>query len=380
MSEEDLELGSGKTAFIIGPIGDSLDAIGSDGRARYEEGVQMWEKVFQPVCAAFGLEAVRADKISAPGEIPEQIFLALRDSDVVIADLSHGNPNVMYELGLRHSKDRITLQVGEQGRLPFDINTVRTIRFRRTEAALIDLRVGLETSLRAALRGEGTPTTATRIWKESVPVDPAMFAKAALESARPDEEIDIADEVTLMEMLAEGEAGLHEVSGHLADAVASTKLIGNLSSEATNSLRESDGAGRGFAGRLLVTRKLAADISEPVATYEANVELYFAALSAADAMTQYVLRRIKDDPEERSAQTKGYLDTLEALIDAAEGSEEGITGYIRSVAAWKKLSKDLAGPARTIERAGHRLIEGIAIISGWRGPIAEARTALEAGD
>ncbi|WP_310526584.1 hypothetical protein, partial [Nocardioides sp.] len=63
----------------------------------------MWENVFEPACEMFGLTPVRADKISEAGDIPEQIFTYLRDADIVIADVTGGNANVMYELGLRHT-------------------------------------------------------------------------------------------------------------------------------------------------------------------------------------------------------------------------------------------------------------------------------------
>ena len=39
----------------------------------------------------------------------------------MIADLTQANPNVMYELGLRHTQKKLTIQIGEAGRLPFDV-------------------------------------------------------------------------------------------------------------------------------------------------------------------------------------------------------------------------------------------------------------------
>lgn len=138
---EDLGLGSGKSCFIISPIGSRLAPVGSPGRTRYEESIRMWEEVFEPAAKTFGLSPVRADRISDTGEIPDQIFTYLRDADVVIADLSHANPNVMYELGLRHSLlGKVTIQVGEYETLPFDVTTIRTIQFLRTPAGLISAR------------------------------------------------------------------------------------------------------------------------------------------------------------------------------------------------------------------------------------------------
>ena len=78
----------------------------------------MWENVFEPACQRFGMQPLRADKLPQPGEITDQVFGLLRDADVVIADLTGGNANVMYELGLRHTKDKLTVHIGEYERLP----------------------------------------------------------------------------------------------------------------------------------------------------------------------------------------------------------------------------------------------------------------------
>ena len=72
---------------------------------------------------------------------------------MVIADLSGGNPNVMYELGLRHTKAALTVQIGEVGLLPFDVRAIRTIEFRRSEGGLVEAREALMQQLREGLRG-----------------------------------------------------------------------------------------------------------------------------------------------------------------------------------------------------------------------------------
>lgn len=63
-----------RDCFVIAPIGDRNAEIGTDARAVYEEGVQLWEQVIEPACRQVGLRAIRADRIARGGEIPEQIF------------------------------------------------------------------------------------------------------------------------------------------------------------------------------------------------------------------------------------------------------------------------------------------------------------------
>jgi hypothetical protein len=84
-----------ESCFVISPIGDRQAPFGSDERQRYEEAIQIWDYVIEPACQASRIEPVRADRISEPGEITEQAFVRLRDDDLVIADVTGGNPNVM---------------------------------------------------------------------------------------------------------------------------------------------------------------------------------------------------------------------------------------------------------------------------------------------
>lgn len=57
----------------------------------------------------------------------------LRDDALVVADLTGSNPNVMYELAIRHAAAKHAIQI-TSSRLPFDIQGMRTIPFRYMNA------------------------------------------------------------------------------------------------------------------------------------------------------------------------------------------------------------------------------------------------------
>ena len=81
-----------------------------------------------------GLRVVRADQIENPGLITSQVIQHLLHSRLVVADLSFHNPNVFYELAIRHATGKPTVLVcrTDDG-LPFDISDVRTIRVDMTD-------------------------------------------------------------------------------------------------------------------------------------------------------------------------------------------------------------------------------------------------------
>ena len=47
--------------FVIGPIGDKDAEVGTDNRRRYEDALQVYERVIKPACTQLGLNPSRAD-------------------------------------------------------------------------------------------------------------------------------------------------------------------------------------------------------------------------------------------------------------------------------------------------------------------------------
>lgn len=110
-----------KVCFYITPIGDDA----SESRKHAD---MMLKHLLEPVAKEHGLQVVRADKIDRSGLITQQIFDHLARSRLCVADLSFNNASAFYELGVRHTCKRATIQVIRKGdRIPFDVSQGRTI-------------------------------------------------------------------------------------------------------------------------------------------------------------------------------------------------------------------------------------------------------------
>jgi len=84
--------------------------------------------VVEPAIAELKLKIVRADQIGKAGMIGAQIVEHIFRARLVIADLSFHNPNVFYELCLRHVIGLPLVQViREKDQIPFDVQQFRTI-------------------------------------------------------------------------------------------------------------------------------------------------------------------------------------------------------------------------------------------------------------
>lgn len=109
------------TCFYITPIGDDT----SEARKHSD---LFLGSIIEPALSTFNLKVVRADNIAEPGVITRQIIEHLLRSRLVIADLSFHNPNVFYELALRHAVRLPIVQIIRAGeRIPFDVHQMRTV-------------------------------------------------------------------------------------------------------------------------------------------------------------------------------------------------------------------------------------------------------------
>ncbi|ABI64863.1 hypothetical protein Mmar10_0570 [Maricaulis maris MCS10] len=116
-----------KSCFVISPIGDD----GTETRKRSD---QVLKHIIEPAAKDCGYEAIRADKIDKPGLITSQVIGHILNDDLVIADLTERNPNVFYELALRHAINKPLVQIIQKGdQIPFDVANLRTIYIDHTD-------------------------------------------------------------------------------------------------------------------------------------------------------------------------------------------------------------------------------------------------------
>jgi len=112
-----------------------------------------------------GLEAIRADFETSGGFIHRAMFERLLLAEYVIADLTFANPNVAYEVGLRHGvSSGHTILIGAQNealqKLPFDFAPFRVIPYEPdnqgglSEQGRAELTETLASQLMAARSGE----------------------------------------------------------------------------------------------------------------------------------------------------------------------------------------------------------------------------------
>ncbi|WP_143463237.1 hypothetical protein [Levilactobacillus enshiensis] len=139
-----------KTSFIITPIGTSNSPIN-------REATGVIESVIVPVLNEKGFEVNNPMESTESGSIGKDIINKIVDSDLVIANLTNQNPNVMYELALRHATNKplvMIIRSDQINQLPFDIQDQRVVTYDDTLFGLDSFKENLSEHISSAMDGE----------------------------------------------------------------------------------------------------------------------------------------------------------------------------------------------------------------------------------
>jgi hypothetical protein len=122
--------------FVVMPFAPELDDV-------YHLGIR-------ETIGELGGACERADEIHSTGGILEKIYDSIRRADVIVAEVSHPNPNVFYEVGYAHALAKPVILITRDIRSsPFDLRGYNHIVY----SSIVDLRRRLGEMLRQIDRG-----------------------------------------------------------------------------------------------------------------------------------------------------------------------------------------------------------------------------------
>lgn len=123
-----------KHLFLACPFAEPFDTIYADH--------------IKPICRKVGLTIERADEIFSDQPIIEDIWEAINSCQVMLADVTGRNPNVMYEIGMAHTVGKpVVILSQEVNDIPFDLKHYRCIIYSHTPRGCKELEAKLEATL-----------------------------------------------------------------------------------------------------------------------------------------------------------------------------------------------------------------------------------------
>jgi hypothetical protein len=166
MAKEIIQEKNKKICFVITPLGES----NSKTRKNTDE---LIGKVIKEVLEELKFEMVVPNEIDKPGSITKQIIELLLNAKLVIANLTEINPNVMYELAVRHAKRLPVVTIMEEGtKLPFDINDQRAIQYKKDWSDIDNTKKQLKRFIKNALEAQRPDNPIYSVVTDSIMQEP----------------------------------------------------------------------------------------------------------------------------------------------------------------------------------------------------------------
>jgi len=115
-----------KKCFVIMPFGEKPDVGG-----RLLDFDKVYKYLIKPPIVAMGIECIRCDEIGKPGWVHSEMIGHIYEDDIAVVDITTLNPNVFYELGVRHAlRASVTVLIRKKDtKLPFNIQGLRAIEY-----------------------------------------------------------------------------------------------------------------------------------------------------------------------------------------------------------------------------------------------------------
>lgn len=115
-----------KKCFVIMPFGEKPDVGG-----RLLDFDKVYKYLIKPPIVAMGIECIRCDEIGKPGLVHSEMIGHIYEDDIAVVDITTLNPNVFYELGVRHAlRASVTVLIRKKDtKLPFNIQGLRAIEY-----------------------------------------------------------------------------------------------------------------------------------------------------------------------------------------------------------------------------------------------------------
>ena len=137
------------TCFVVMPFGEKVDA--KNEPIDFNE---IYEYLIKAAVSGLDITCVRSDEITKAGWVQADMLGHLMNDDIAIVDITTLNPNVFYELGVRHAlRRRITILMRKRGtEIPFNIKGFRVVEYglslKEAHDAIATLREFIETGLK----------------------------------------------------------------------------------------------------------------------------------------------------------------------------------------------------------------------------------------
>ncbi len=354
MAEADLEL----RAFVVMPFDPEFQSV--------------YDQLIVPALERVGYRVKRADSDLDQQNVLKDVVRGIAGADLVVAELTSRNPNVLYELGVSHALRRNTVLITQSmDEVPFDLRAYRVIRYSTQFDAASELSEQLEAIAKAHQDGGidfGSPVidflpdlptaSGSTLAPTSTAAEPSAHSSEEAQdesSSGPEEN---AADGYLDAILAIESANTH-ITTRMQAIGESTQKIGEHFQAKTQEVTDIQAAGG--PGVVASAHRVAGELGEALDQYAAELNAEGPQLAAdIDQLINAGLIFTAWLADQDDVDIDEAISTRDSLAGLGAATKEGLG----ALGGFRAILVELSGISRDMARGTGRAITALDQISG----------------
>lgn len=275
------------------------------------------------------------------------IITPIYNADIILADLTGLNPNVMYELGIAHSFNKKTIVITRDdiSTLPFDLKSYRTKGYTTHFIQFHDLLSYLDKNFNGAVDGSVIFNNPVSDFLNKNQIDPQiLFTRETINIEIPN------DEKGFIDFMADIEEDIGQLNKNIQDLTIETNKmnvgIGSCSSEIERAQKQ---GGNGIASFIRKQSKKAANY---ISTYSKCLREYSESINSLWTKTEKNIIGLLENKYTAIEENKEPLIFFLKSLNAMQGS---ILVSNKGVIAMKEAYLNNLGIERSLNQSIHFL-------------------------
>lgn len=271
------------------------------------------------------------------------IIRPIYSADLVLADLTGLNANVMYELGIAHSLNKKTIVItrDDMSTLPFDLKQYRAKGYSTHFKQFYELLSYLDKNLLGAVDGSVVFNNPVSDFLDKNKIDTQnLFARETIAVNIPDNEKGFID------FLADIEEETEKMNGHILGMNTEINIMGAGVNSCTQEIDRVKGSGG--SGSASFVRKQTKKVAGYISTFSKQLKGHNEALGSLwSGIEKNILGLLENDFASEERNRKALVEFLKALY----GMQVSINKSNESVRGMKEASLNNIGLERSLNQS-----------------------------
>lgn len=292
------------------------------------------------------------------------IIPPIYNADVVLADLTGLNANVMYELGIAHSFNKKTIVItrDEMGKLPFDLKQYRAKGYSTHFKQFYELLAYLDKHLHGAIDGSVVFNNPVNDFLDKNKIDPnRLFVKESIIVNIPD------DEMGYIDFLADIEEEASKMEEHIQDMNKEMSVMRIGINECTQEIERVKKSGG--SGTASFVRKQSKKVADYIETFSKQLKGHNEALGR---LWSGIEKNILGLLENSFATNANNKEALIQFLKSFYGMKNALVESDESVKIFKQASLNNLGLERSLNQSIRFLDEDLETYLSITGQMASS--------